>query len=101
MRIQVESAHIDKNKIIHIWGPAVDDLRRCRDERGREDRVPMKHFCFRTREKEDLKYAIWFLHDQVVTKGCKTYGEAIQAIVGTTVNLKNIYLESGNEGLGA
>ena len=95
MRIQVESACIDKDKVIHIYGQAINDLRKCRDERGRTDRVPMKEFCFRTREKEHLKYAVWFLHDQVTTKRCKTYGEAVQAIVGTTVDIRREFIQSG------
>lgn len=90
--MQVESACIDKDKIIHIFGYLVDDLRTCRDERGRTDRIAMREFAFETRNKEDLKYAVDFLHRQAVTKSCKTYGEAVQAIVGTTVNVHHKYL---------
>ena len=98
MRIQVETAHIDKYKVIHIWGPSIKDLRECRDQREREERVPRKHFAFDTREKEAQKYIIWWLHDQVVTKNCKTYGEAVRSIVGTTVDINKKFIDNGCDG---
>ena len=100
MRIEVRDAHIDKNKVLHIWGPSIKDLRRCRDSREREDRIPWKYFAFDTREPKALKYVVWLLHDQVVTKTCKTYGEAVQAIVGTGIDIRSEYLTSGCEGMG-
>lgn len=91
MRIQVATASITKDKVIHIFGESIDDLRRCRDERGRTDRIQMREFQFNTRNKYDLKYIVWLLHDQKTTQNCKTYGDAVQAIIGTTIDIKKTY----------
>ena len=91
MRVQIITASIDKNKVLHIYGESVDDQRACRDERGRSDRIQQRHFELDTRNKITQKYVVWFLHDQKTTKACKTYGEAVQAIVGTTVDIQKKY----------
>ena len=92
MRIQVEGANIE-NKRIHIWGQAIRDLRNCRDERGRADRIPMREFTFHTKDPEHQKYIVWFLHKQTVTQRCKTYGDAVKAIIGTTVDIRSDFLD--------
>lgn len=90
MRIEVFDARI-KDKVIHIYGESIRDQRQARDDRARMDRLPMIEFRINTLCRSGKEYAIKFLHDQAATKGSKTYGEAVQALIGTRVDIQKCY----------
>ncbi len=59
-------------------------------ERNREDVETELHFIFDTHESMEYQYLYSWLHRQKVTKGCTTWGEALNAVIGiiTTISQK-------------
>lgn len=91
MDIKITDAKI-VNKILIIDAFNVDEIRKCRDERGREERIREIQFCIDSRDKDEREYFIKFLHRIPATKGSKTYGEAVKAIIGCETCIRSDFI---------
>lgn len=94
MVVEITSSFINnKSKVLVIEGHNTDDLHLQGLERGREDRDPETlKFIFDTTNPDVQKYIVNWLHRQKVTKGSKTYGEAVRAVVGTVTSISGRYI---------
>lgn len=92
MLIEITSVSLHKEtKVLVISGI---DATRTRDlatvARARDIEIH-RECVFDTMDEAQFKYITKWLHRQKITKGCKTYGEALQAVVGTVTQIKNWY----------
>ena len=92
MMIIVDSAWIKKStKYIFIQGRNMYDIRKAESNRERLDNIPVHTFAFATKEPKDQEYIVKLLKSSKATKGSKTYGQAVQAIIGTYLTLNRDY----------
>ena len=92
MMIIVDSARIEKEtKYIIIQGRSLAEIRNSESNRERLDKIPVHTFVFATKDPSDQKYIVKVLKSSKATKESKTYGQAVQAIVGTHLTLNQLY----------
>ena len=91
MMIEITSVTL-RNKIVTIDAVDVSDENLMHMERVRDDGFE-KEVCFKfdTTQQPDLKYLNSFLHRQKATRNCSTWGQALQAIVGTHTMISGKY----------
>lgn len=94
MTVEITDVAIDEEKVVTIDAIDVSEehmqrLERIRDDGGFEREL---QFCFDTKEQQASKYLSFFLHHQLATVGCETYGEALRAVIGTRTDLSGKYL---------
>ena len=83
MDIEITSAEI-RDGIVTITGIDVSEENLRRMERMRDDGAEMEvKFCFDSREPKELKYLHDWLKRQKAVRNRKTWGEALNRIIGT------------------
>lgn len=92
MTIEITEVKLHKKtKILVIHGI---DVTKCRDaktvERARDIEIH-RECVFDTKDEAQFKYITKWLHQQKITAGCRTYGEALNAVVGTVTVIRNWY----------
>lgn len=96
MRVEITGYSLEKGYLI-IYATNLDSFEENVIERGRDDH-PQDYeveFHFDTTEPEVQGYVRKWLHRQKITKGCKTFGEALRAVTGTVTTMNTYYLYSG------
>lgn len=92
MLIEITNVTLHKTtKVLVIDGI---DVTKTRDlakvERARDIEIH-RELVFDTKDKPQFDYITKWLRRQNITKGCKTYGEALQATVGTITQIRSWY----------
>ncbi len=82
MDIEITSTLVTDG-IVFIFGVDVSDENLRRMQRLKDDVETEVKFCFDTHEPADLKYLRTWLKNQKATKDSKTWGEALNSIIGT------------------
>lgn len=83
MDVEIIGTRIEKGiAIITVIDVSEENLRKMERLRGDTFDHEME-FRFDTHEMEDLEYLWKWLKRQKVTKGCKTWGEALHSTIGT------------------
>lgn len=91
MTVEITGACI-KNGFIRIEAVDVSEENLQRMERVRDDGFEkIVEFIFDSRETETFAYLRSWLKRQKATKGCVTYGQAVQAVVGTITTISKKY----------
>lgn len=104
MRIEITDVTLD-NGIVTIGAIDVSEENLQRMERNRNDNERYISFIFDTKQivkknygsdrYTDRQYLDKWLHSQKATQGSKTWGEALNSILGTVTNIssRNLVLE--------
>ena len=90
MEVEIKKAYIEpQEKLLVIEGVDCSSWNLMNMERNRVDDGQEKEvrFQFNTRNIYGLRDARRFLMDQKITRGAKTYGEALDRIVGTICDI--------------
>lgn len=91
MTIEITSVSCS-NGVVHIEAIDVSEENLQRLERTRDDGFEsLLQFVFDTHERETKEYLYRWLKRQKATKGCKTWGTALNAVVGTHVSISKKY----------
>lgn len=80
-----------KTKILVIRGIDVtksNDLKKV--ERARDIEIH-RELVFDTTDKPQFDYITKWLHRQKITADCRTYGEALNAVIGTVTQIRSWY----------
>lgn len=92
MLIEITEVSLQKKtKILVIRGIDVtksNDLKKV--ERARDIEIH-RELVFDTTDKLQFDYITKWLHRQKITKGCSTYGEALNAVIGTVTQIRSWY----------
>ena len=92
MTIEITDVKLHKKtKILVIQGI---DVTKCRDAntvaRARDIEI-RRELVFDTTDEAQFKYITKWLHKQKITAGCQTYGEALNAVIGTVTVIRSWY----------
>lgn len=91
MDVEIISTNLEQG-ILQIFCLDVSEEHLRRLERMRDDAYEEEIlFCFDTKDPKDLSYLRTWLKNQKATKEARTWGEAIQSIVGTITVLPRRY----------
>lgn len=90
MTVEITSIDI-KEGIVIITALDVSEENLQMLERNREDMEIEINFIFNTHERIEYQYLYSWLHRQKVTKDCRTWGEALNAIIGTITTISQKY----------
>lgn len=92
MLIEITSVTLHKKtKMLVIEGI---DMTKHRDEKTvarAKDIEIRRELVFDTTDKPQFNYITKWLHRQKITVGCKTYGEALNAVIGTVTQIRSWY----------
>lgn len=92
MLVEIVSAGI-RNQVVTISAIDVSEENLQRMERLRDDGFARElDFIFDSREKSQIEYLYRWLKEQKITREAATWGEALQAVVGTITDLAPKYL---------
>lgn len=91
MTIEITSISLDKG-IINISAVDISEENLQRFERIRDDGVEQElEFIFDTHQEDEFRYLRAWLKRQKATKGCSTWGEALNAVIGTITTISGRY----------
>lgn len=90
MTVEITSTSM-QNGVIRIGAVDVSEENLMRCERMRDDFQKEIEFVFDLKDKLVYKYIINWLQSQKAVKGCKTYGEALNSILGTVTQISGKY----------
>lgn len=93
MTVEITSVDIS-NGVVTINAVDCSEENLQRMERIRDDCFEKEClFVFNTKLVEDFKYLRNWLKRQKITRGCKTYGEALNSTLGTVTSISKKYME--------
>lgn len=93
MDVEILSVEVNKG-IVYFYCNDVSDENLCRLERMRDDAaVEEVVFSFDTHDPKAFQILRAWLHNQKITKGSATWGEALQSVVGTITVLPKKFRE--------
>lgn len=91
MMIEITSVSLNRG-IVNIFAIDVSEENLQRIERTRDDGAEQEvEFIFDTHQKEDFLYLNRWMKKQKATKGCSTWGEALNSILGTITAISAKY----------
>ena len=93
MTIEINSVELSSSGIVKINAVDCSEINLQRIERNRDDGgfAQEVQFVFDTKDKNTFLYLRKFLKKQKATRGCSTYGDALQSIVGTITTISSFY----------
>lgn len=91
MTVEIIAGNI-RNGIVQLTATDVSEENLQRMERNRDDGIENEiEFRFDTKEPKAFSYIRKWLKDQKAARGSETWGEAVQAVIGTITSINAKY----------